>query len=159
MSFKNTSAIHSAGNRRTGERGQALIETAITLSMLVIMLLGAVEVGRIAWATIQVTEAARAAVQYGDQDRAAASDTGGIQNAGHAAAPDITNLTILPTTSCTCGNGSASTCANTDCSGSFIEVVLTVNTSATFDPLIHLPGLPTTYTLQGHAVQKVLSND
>ena len=159
MSLKNTSAIHSAGIHRTGESGQALIETAITLSMLVVMLLGATEIGRIAWAAIQVTSATSAAVQYGDQDRAKAADTGGIQNAGYAAAPDITGLTITPSTSCTCGNGATSTCLNTDCSGSFIEGVLTVQTSVSFDPIIHLPGLPSTYKIQTTAVQKILSND
>lgn len=159
MSFEKKSAIHSAASRPASERGQALVETAVTLSMLLIMLIGATEIGRIAWATIQVTAAARAAVQYGDMDRAAASDIGGIQNAGYAAAPSLTNLTILPTFSCICGDGTALACGSTDCGSSFAEVVLTVKSSATFDPLIHLPGLPTTYTLQAQAVQKILSNN
>lgn len=161
MSLKVNPAIPSCDRRRAGERGQALVETAITLSMLIIMLIGATEIGRIAWATIQVTAAARAAVQYGDQSNAQAADSGGIQNAGYAAAPALTNLTIPPpTTTCVCGDGTAdAACDNTACPGSFMEQVLTVNTSATFDPIIHLPGLPTTYTLQAQAVQKVLSND
>jgi Flp pilus assembly protein TadG len=159
MSSNKRLPFTSARGSNAGESGQALIETAITLSLLLIMLIGATEIGRIAWASVQVTEAARAAVQYGDLNRKAASDTVGIQNAGSAAAPGLSNLTITPTTSCICGDGSASTCATTDCSGSFLEGVLTVKTSTTFDPLIHLPGLPRTYTLQAQAVQKILSND
>jgi hypothetical protein len=58
--------------------------------------------------------------------------------------------------SCICSNGSASTCLATDCSTSSIETILTVQTQATVSPPIHLPGLPTAFTLHGRAVQKVL---
>jgi hypothetical protein len=44
----------------------------------------------------------------------------------------------------------------TDCKSSNIETILTVQTQASFTPAIRLPGLPTSFTLHGHAVQKVL---
>lgn len=161
MSFKNGLAFTSTKMRRSGESGQALIETAITVSMLMILLIGAAEIGRIAWAAIQVTTASKAAVQYGDQGRQYAADTKGIQIAGAAAAPGLPNLNVTPVVSCVCGNSSAAvSCTNSVCpsNGSFIEVLLTVNTSTTFDPLIHLPGLPKTFTIQHQAIQKILSN-
>lgn len=58
--------------------------------------------------------------------------------------------------SCICSDGSASTCLRTDCPTSHIEEILSVQTQTTFDPLIHLPGLPMTFTLHGQAIQKVL---
>lgn len=143
----------------TAESGQALIETAVTLSMLLIMLLGAAELGRVAWAAIQVTNAAKAAAQYGDQDRKAAGDTTGIKNAASAEALTLTNLNTVVSHDCICSDGSASDCGLTACPNSIDEETLTIDTSATFDPLIHLPGLPATYTLSGQAVQKVLSNN
>jgi hypothetical protein len=97
-----------------------------------------------------------AGVQYGGQDAATAADITGIQTAASNDAPNITLGTTAVSHSCICSDGSASTCLATDCSGSNIETILTVQTQATFDPLIHLPGLPTTYTLQGQAIQKVL---
>lgn len=149
---------------RPGESGQALIETAITLSMLFIMLIGAAEIGRIAWASIQVTNAARAAVQYGDQSINTAVDYTGMKTAAYNESPAITNLVTTP-------SGPVCTCANdgivVDCSGSVSVVcpgstmlrTITVQTSSTFDPLFHIPGTPKTYTLQAQAVQEVLSTN
>jgi hypothetical protein len=58
--------------------------------------------------------------------------------------------------SCICSDGSGSTCQPTDCSGSSIETILTVSTQATLTPPIRVPGLPSTLTLRGQAVEKVL---
>ena len=136
------------------EAGQALVETALIFPVLIALLIGAAELARVAYAAIEVSNAARAGVQYGAQSGATASDSTGIAT---AAANDAANLTGLATTSsysCVCSDGTASTCANTDCANSHIEETLTVNTVATINPLIHLHGLPRTYTLKGKAIQK-----
>jgi Flp pilus assembly protein TadG len=136
--------------------GQSLIETALLASFFALLLVGIAELGRVAYAAIEVSNAARAGAAYGAQNGSTASDTTGIAT---AAANDAANLTGLTTTSsyaCICSDGTASTCTHGDCSTSHIEETLTVNTQVTFDPLIHLPGLPSTYTLKGKAVQKCL---
>lgn len=138
------------------ERGGALIELAITVPILVLLLVGAAEFARVEYAGIEVSNAAMAGVQYGGQDATTAADTTGIQTAASNDAPDITLGTTNVSSSCICSDGSASTCLPTDCSGSNIETILTVQTQASFDPLIHLPGIPSTFTLHGQAVQKVL---
>lgn len=148
--------------RSSGESGQALIETAVIMALLVILLIGAAEIGRIAYATIQVTNAAKAAVQYGDQNSRTAQDTPGMQTAAANEAPSLTDLnTNVSAIVCTCANdGSSAACYSpTACPGSVIVETLTVQTSASFDPLIHLPGLPATYTLYGNATQQVLSTN
>ncbi len=136
--------------------GQALLEAALTLCVLCILLLGAAEFGRVTYAAIEVTRAARAGVQYGDAGTTTATDATGIATAAANEAPDISDLTTVSSVSCSCANGGTSTCLNTDCPGSSIIVTLTVRTTATFDPGIYIPGLPTTYTLHGLAVQQVL---
>jgi Flp pilus assembly protein TadG len=138
-----------------GETGQSLVETALVLPLLVTILLGGAEVAQVAYAAIEVANAARAGAQYGAQNGGTASDTAGIAT---AAANDAANLNLTTTSSysCVCSNGSASTCANTDCANSHIEEILTVNTQATVNPMFHIPGLPTTYTLKGQAIQKCL---
>src|SRR5260370_3223661 len=138
---------------RRGEAGGALVEPALTLPMLVVLVLGAAEFARVAYASIEVANAARAAVSYGAQSITTEVDTTGIQTVAANDAADLSGLTTTPTTSFICSDNTASTGANTDCSTSQIETILTVNTSASFDPLIHVPGLPTTYTLHGQAVQ------
>lgn len=138
------------------ERGQALIETAVTLPILLLLLGGAVEIGRAACASIEVSNAALAGVQYGAQNSTTAADTTGIQT---AAANDAQNITLDPTTvshSCTCSDGTASTCQPTDCPGANIETILTVQTQSDFAPGLHFYGVPATFTLKGQATQKVL---
>jgi Flp pilus assembly protein TadG len=136
------------------EAGQSLVETALLLPLLVTILLGGAEVAQVAYAAIEVANAARAGAQYGTQTAGTVSDTAGIATAAANDAADITALTTTSSYSCICSNGSASTCANTDCNNSHIEKILTVNTQATVNPLFHIPGLPTTYTLKGQAIQK-----
>jgi len=154
---------HPTSNQPTALRqilrntsGQALLEAALTLSVLCILLLGAAEFGRVTYAAIEVTRAAKAGVQYGAASTTTATDTTGIANAAANEAPDISNLNTVSSVSCSCANGGTSTCLNTDCPGSSIIVTLTVHTTATYDPGIHIPGLPATYTLHGLAVQQVL---
>ena len=132
------------------------MELALTMPLMILLLCGAAELGMVTYASIEVSNAARAGVAYGAQNPNSAGDTTGIQTAAAADAPDLTLGTTTVTTSCICSNGSALTCQPTDCSGSNIETILTVQTQASFDPHVHLPALPTTYTLHGQAVQKVL---
>lgn len=141
---------------RGSEAGQAVVEFALAMPLLALLLMGAAELARVAYAAIEVSNAAKAAVQYGAQSRATAGDTAGMLAAAQNDAYNLTGLTLSASTSCTCSDGTASTCLSTDCATSHIEAILTVTTQATFDPLIHLPGLPTTFTLGGYAVQKVL---
>lgn len=154
MRFGNPLRHPARRSSRGGEAGNALVETALVFPLLITILVGAAELARVAYAAIEVANAARAGVQYGSQNGGAASDTTGIAT---AAASDAANLNTLTTTSsftCVCSDGSASTCTNTDCSTSHIEQILTVNTQATVNPVFHLPGLPTTYTVKGQAIQK-----
>ena len=136
------------------ESGSALVETAAVLPLLITLLLGAAELARVAYAAIEVANAARAGAQYGAQSGFTASDTTGISTAASADAANLTGLTTTSSYTCACSDGSASTCQPTDCANSQIEQTLTVNTQASVDPLVHLPGLPTQYTLKGQAVQK-----
>ncbi len=138
---------------RSHEAGQALVETAVIFPILITLLLGTVELARVVYAAIEVSNAARAGAQYGAQSGFTASDTTGIATAATNDAANLTGLTVTSSYSCVCSDGSASTCQPTDCTNSRIEQTLTVNTQATIDPIIHIHGLPTTYTLKGQAIQ------
>src|ERR1019366_6512370 len=144
--------------------GQSLVEVALTAPILILMFLGAAEFARIGVAAIEVSNAARAAVAYGAQNVSTAGDSSGIQKAATMDAGDMAaSLTATSNASGICSSGAlctgaGSSCLNTDCAtpGDHIETILTVNTAATFDPLLHVPGIPSTFTLHGHAVQKCL---
>lgn len=152
------------------ESGNAMVETALTLPLMVLMLLGAAEFGRIACTAIEVSSAARSGVSYGAQSSTTVVDTAGIQKVASDDVPDLTLTTTValagicadnsvctgsPTTT---APGSGPSCLNTDCTNSQIETVLTVTTSASVKPMITAPGFGGTYTVSGRAVQKVLKN-
>jgi Flp pilus assembly protein TadG len=142
---------------RTGEAGGALVETALTVPLLIILILGAVEIAQVAYASIEVANAAKAAVAYGAQSGGTAGDTTGITYAATSDAADVPSLTV-PTISISyiCSDGTAATGLATDCANSHIEEILTVSTQATLSPIVHLPGLPMSYTLHGQASEKCL---
>lgn len=141
--------------KKRSERGQSLVETALVFPILITMLVGAVEMARVVRASIAVANAAKAGAQYGAENGFTAQDTTGIALAASDEAPTFT-VNTTSSSSCKCSDGTASTCQNTDCANAHIEQSITVNTSATITPTIRLPGLPSTFTVKGVAVQRVV---
>src|SRR5262249_13091217 len=66
------------------QSGQALVEFAIVLPVLLILALGIIEIGRYAYISILVGNAARAGAAYGSQSRTLSGDTTGIAAAANA---------------------------------------------------------------------------
>ena len=104
---------HRFGLKRT--RGQAAVELAFSVPLLIVLLLVVVEAGRICLVAVALSSAARAGVQYGAQSLTTVSDTAGMQNAAKADAPNLTGMTATGSYYCQCSDGSASTCLSTDC--------------------------------------------
>jgi Flp pilus assembly protein TadG len=149
------------------EEGQALVETALSMSVLLLMMLGAVEFGAMAFSAIAVGNAARAAAQYGAQTPGTAADVSGMTQAAKNEYPTPSAITLVSPTAtsgyaCNCVDTGASVGCTTNsvtspaCPGSYMEVTMTVQTQVSYTPLIHIPGLPATFQLKGTAKQKVL---
>jgi Flp pilus assembly protein TadG len=147
---------------RNGDSGQALLETALTVPFLMMILVGGAEVARIAYAGIEVSSAASAAVQYAAQGSGNSVDLTGMTAAAEADAGNLQGMTVLtPTYALVCSDGtvpadSTTGGSNTDCPGSDKITVMTVYTKFSMPTLFHYPGLPATINLYGHATQKVL---
>lgn len=141
--------------------GQSLIELALVLPLFLLILLGAAEIANFAWSSIEVSNAARAAVQYAAQNHTTASDTVGIGNAIKGDTANLTSVTWTSSISCVCATGVAKAsiaCATglvTCPSPSTILEYVQVNTSAVVNPLIRYPGLPKTFTALGQATMEV----
>jgi Flp pilus assembly protein TadG len=150
------------------EAGTAMVETSLSISFLLVILLGIVEFGRVTYASIVVSNAAHAAAQYAAQGLDYVSDNdststqnGGIQTAaqneaGWVYSQNKDTFTTTANLSYICSDGSAATGLNTDCSTSQLERIVAVTTTVTFKPLIHMPGMPTAFNLTGGATQKVM---
>jgi Flp pilus assembly protein TadG len=142
--------------------GQAFVELALVLPIFILLLVGAVEIGRLAYASIEVSNAARAGVAYAAQNHITAQDSANIQLAATSDASQITSLTATPTYSCTCESTSGVMTAPSSCTGittaagscpspSRIVLYVHVTTAAAVDTLFNLPGIPSTVTLRGYA--------
>jgi Flp pilus assembly protein TadG len=154
------------------ESASSLVELALSVPLLSMMLLGAVEFGRVTYAGIEVTNAARAAVQYAATNGGASADPDGIQNAAQS---DAYNLGTGVTTSvysdvCVCSGsesvqvsctptGSAPVCPT----GQHVMETITIKATTSYNPLISfrtpmfgINGIDGPFTLQGFAQQMVL---
>jgi Flp pilus assembly protein TadG len=157
--------------RPSAEEGSALVELALSLPVLLLILLGAAEFARCAYAAIEVVNAAHAAAIYAASSAAASGDSGGITNAATADAGNLFGSNAISVTSvtpsCTCANTAytPSSCSdNQTCYSHNTAMVtaITVQTQATYHPLIvanvgGLAGIPSQFTMTGQSTQ-VVSN-
>lgn len=149
--------------------GSSLVELAMVFSFLAMpLLIGTADMATLVHASIEVSNAAQAAAQYGMQSTTNSVDTSGIVSAGQADAPDFgTGLTVTPTTYYACSSSvtgtrytgtNAQSNATNACTGIYNHALefIQVTTSATITPKVHLPGLPSSFALNGTAIQEVL---
>jgi Flp pilus assembly protein TadG len=141
--------------------GGALHELALVAPLLALLLLGLTELGRFAYFSILVANAASAGVQYGAQTLETANDSTGMANAAeNDAGVGVLNPSPAPTSYCECypSPGSSFTCptaAPTCTSGNHPVYYVQVTTQGTFSSLFHYPGLPTSVTVSRKAVMRV----
>ena len=139
--------------------GDGMIELALMMPMFTLILAGAADFARIAYASIEVSNAARAGIQYGMQNLNTMSDLTGMKNAATNDAVDVSAMTATASDYCVCTDGTTVTCANagTKCiAPARILHYVQVNTTAKLNTLFNYPGLPTTLTLNGQATTRVL---
>ncbi len=137
-------------NLRKGRRlarsgyGGALIEMALVTPLLLLLVLGVGDFGRIMFYGITLTNAARAGAAFGSQGLGNLADTNGIRVAAEQEAQNIGPITVTSQRVCECTSGTAVACTVANCAGygapmAFVEVTATT----TFTPLsASYPGIP-----------------
>jgi Flp pilus assembly protein TadG len=158
--------------------GQTLVEVALTLPLLLLLLRGVIEMGRYAYISILVGNAARAGAAYGAQSGGTSTDTAGIilaadndfQNNGQ----NLSKLTVSSVVSCGCDNAGTLTVDYTsaaDCSdatnpalaatiaacgpGGHWVAMVAVTSSGKFNSIFNAMGIPTSITLSKTATMRV----
>ena len=151
------SRMQKAVRCRCRQGGQSVAEIALVTPLLLLMLLGTIEIGRFAYYGIEVSNAARAGVQYGAQNLADSRDLAGITTAARNDAPEVPGLQVTATDKCACSTTPSNfvACSALHCSSGHGLVFLQVDTTANVRPLFRYPGLPSTYTATGHAIMRV----
>jgi Flp pilus assembly protein TadG len=128
--------------RKRAQAGSALVEFVVILPLLLILLIGLTEVGRIGDYAIRVGNAARAGVQYGAQNEATAGDTQGMQNAATADGQDPSISAVAAQTFCECADGTGSTCQQNDCATTHRLQWVQVTASGTLVSMLNSSFLP-----------------
>jgi Flp pilus assembly protein TadG len=150
------SAVRRESN---GERGQAMIEFALILPVLLLILVGVIELGRAAYFYLEVADAAKAGAQFGSQTMANAENPAAILQAAQNNAVDLpTNLSgyLTSQVTCTCpGTGVASPCGGA-AGCAYPTVYLTVIvTNYPLNPIFTYPGLPSTFNINNYSTTTV----
>ncbi len=165
---------------KRSQSGQALVELAFVLPLLLVLALGVIEIGRFAYISILVGNAARAGSAYGSRGLVQSADTTGIANAAKydfaGATSGTTNTngldqsTLSVSSVYTCGcdsNGTISsdttgnctpTGAPPTCAAGHWVVTIHVTTSGTFNALFNYPGIPASLAVSGTSSMRVAQN-
>jgi Flp pilus assembly protein TadG len=125
--------------------GQALVEGAIFMPVLLLFLAGVTDLGRLSQFDMQLASSARAGTQYGSQNATNAADLGGMKAAATADAVS-SNVTVSATASSyyKCADGTApsttgsltmSGTSSIDCSANHQLLYVIVTTTAKFKPI------------------------
>ena len=147
------SQVPSKGSRRAGQRGSAIIESALALPALMLLACGAMDLARVFYAGIVVESAARAGVQVGSLSvtKAATTEMDGAAT-NDLSGQGITGVSVASRTFCGCAGSSGEvSCTAGTCSGTVPAGYVETTASYNFTPLIQYPGIPSTIVLRSAA--------
>ena len=143
----------------TSPRGASAVELAVSIPVLVVILVGAIDFGRVFYTAMGLTNAARAGAQYGSQNNVKSTDTAGMQSTAQTSAQnDLGTITAAASQTCGCVPNSPAnenyavsaptpnTCLGT-CSSGHLVVFVTVTASKVLSTLALYPGIPRTLTI------------
>ena len=141
---------------RRSDPGAALVEMAVAMPLLLLMVLGVGDFGRVLYTAITLSHAARAGAAYGAQSNGYTGDTAGIQQAAEEEAQNIAPITVTSQRICECTGGTPVSCTTASCGSygvprAFVEVT----TTRTFQTLVPFPGIPDTVPLSRTAKVRV----
>jgi Flp pilus assembly protein TadG len=137
------------------QRGQSVVELAIAIPVLIVLLLGAADMGRVFYFGIAVNSAARAGAQYGSQSVITAADSAGMKAAAQTDASNMPGLSVTAS-QCTCASSSTvNVCPSSYCTNSPNATYVEVDTQAPFHTVVTYPGIPSSITLNGKAIMQV----
>ena len=130
------------------------------MPVLILLLLAAIDFGRLFYVWIAVNNAARAGAQYGSQSVTDAADSTGMLLAVTTDGSNISNLCATATpctaTQCTCVSGTTVTaCPSSYCTNAPTATFVEVDTQALFQTVANYPGIPSSITVKGKAIMQV----
>ncbi len=133
--------------RLKSSRGTSTVEMAALLPVLVLLTLGVVDLGRVFYEAVLVSNAARAGLSYGSLSAAKAEETSISHALGHSDGADNGGVNVSATRVCECAGGSVVNCDTGTCGGTPPRVYVRVHAWKTFNTTFPYPGIPDTVNL------------
>ncbi len=129
---------------------------AMITPLLLLMVLGAGDFGRVLYTAITLSHAARAGAAYGAQSNGHAADGAGIRQAAEEEAQNIGSIGVTSQRVCECTGGASVSCTTPSCGSygaprAFVEVT----TTHTFATLVPFPGVPSATPLERTAKVRI----
>jgi len=120
-----------------------MVEFAVVFPILVLLLIGAADFGRVFFTSVAVANAARAGAEWGAMTPANSQDSLGIVNFAKFDGAEAGTITVTAQTVCRCGTTVTACSTTPNCSGygvpkSYIEVTA----SKTVNLILPYPGVP-----------------
>jgi Flp pilus assembly protein TadG len=137
---------------RSAQRGSAMLEFGLLVSLLTIILAGAMEFSRVFYSADEVVNAARAGVQYGLQSTSSETNYTGMQTAAKADGGDVSGLSATASQFCLCTDGTTTSCATGVCT---MRTYIKVAASGTFQTIGKYPYFPQSVALGNTAIIRV----
>ena len=134
--------------------GGAAIEFAVALPVLILMLIGATDFGRVYYMSLAVANAARAGAEYGAQGNAYAVDSVGQTNFAKQDGVEAGAITVSAQRVCRCGSAVAG--CTTICAGyGEPKVFVSVTASRAINLILPYPGVPNNIVVSRTATFRV----
>jgi Flp pilus assembly protein TadG len=134
------------------EHGGSLVELALMLPMFLLLMFGALDLGRAVYLSTEIVGAAHAAAMYGAQNP---TDTTGIENAAKYDAPNVPGLSVgTPTYGCECSDGtsySVSCTTTPSCPTNNVVYRVNVTVSGTYTSIFPWPKVPSSMSFSSSA--------
>lgn len=138
-------------------RGTALLELALIATGLSLVVIGAIDFGRIAYMSMALTNASRAGAMYGSQPTKSADTVGMRVAAAASATNDIGSIKVAASRVCECGNGTDTTATVIVCGAACAGVTrvrVKVIATDTFKLVRPFPGLRNNIVINRTAIMR-----
>lgn len=149
--------MRTNNNKRDTRRGNAIVEMAIAVPVLLVMVMGAVDFGRLYFEAVVAHNSAIVGSFYGAQEIRYAADSTGIRNAAAGDATDLDGFSSTHEVLCECLNGgdystgtAQASCSDADC-GAYgaPRVYVKTRSAKSFSTMGWYPGVPQTTPVGG----------
>ena len=134
--------------------GISTVEMAAILPLLILLVLGATDLGRVFYDAIAVSNAARAGLSYGSLDKAKAKDSTKISSVAAADSPYVDGIEITAERICECADESVVDCETGTCSEGESRIYVKVSATKTWGTLLPYPGIPSSVTITRDAYMR-----